>query len=278
MKRGACIASVLAALVALVLIVTLPIVLTRNSQSGDAGNESAVSSQDESVLQSTPLPTRAQQKSPAPTNAPVSPPVVLSFTLTSPPATDSPTTPDAPFAPTDAPMKGRPRPGFDDLIAAAPPLAEPDESGEGCERMYGCRKDWGGDRMGHDAAFRPGEAVCSRQGAQYMFGLDENGRLLWADCTTSEERVYYDPDDDADVAIFVMRDDASFEIYNEDGQIVWQADCECKDEVMFYSQCLPSQGLDCPYIHLRKGSKAMLNYINWDYSWITADVHKNYNF
>lgn len=132
--------------------------------------------------------------------------------------------------------------------------------------------------MGHDAAIRPGEAVCSRKGGQYMFGLDEDGRLLWSDCTTGEERVYYEPDRKVDVALFVMRDDASFEIYDEAGTVVWRAECDCRDQVMYYAQCLASQNLDCPYIHLRSGSKAILNYIDHSYSWITADIHKNYNF
>eukprot|EP00566_Odontella_aurita_P017025 CAMPEP_0113594110 /NCGR_PEP_ID=MMETSP0015_2-20120614/38876_1 /TAXON_ID=2838 /ORGANISM="Odontella" /LENGTH=252 /DNA_ID=CAMNT_0000501033 /DNA_START=507 /DNA_END=1265 /DNA_ORIENTATION=+ /assembly_acc=CAM_ASM_000160 len=231
------------------LAVTLPIVLTRSRQSNDQIQSGSTASEG----QERPDEAPGEKPSLAPSQVPAAPVRV-------PRTQPTPTTPVPTFALTNPPTRARP--GFEALLNAAPPLS---------------LQDWGGDRMRHNAAFRPGEAICSRRGAQYMLGLDEDGRFLWSDCTTGEERVYFRPDAGVEVTLFVMRDDASFEIYDAAGTVVWRSECDCKDEVMFYSQCLSSENLDCPYIHLRKGSKAILNYIDFSQQWITLDIHKHYN-
>ena len=136
--------------------------------------------------------------------------------------------------------------------------------------VFGCITD----RIGHNQTLFRGEAVCSRKG-RYVFGINDDGILLWRDCTTDKTKEYYQGRD-GNFLSFVMERDANFVIHDEDGNIVWEK--RCKEIVPFTSMCLHRPAFDCPYLHLHKGGVMVLNFIDPVNGWVSRNFKKLYDF
>ena len=136
--------------------------------------------------------------------------------------------------------------------------------------VFGCRTD----RIGHGQPLLRGEAVCSRKD-QYVFGLNDDGMLLWRDCTTDKTEEYY-KGGDGNVFSFTMEKDANFVINDEDGNVVWEK--QCKETVPFTSTCKRDPTFDCPYLHLHKGGVMVVNFIDPIRGWVSRNFKKVYDF
>ena len=136
--------------------------------------------------------------------------------------------------------------------------------------VFGCRTD----RIGHGQPLLRGEAVCSRKD-QYVFGLNDDGMLLWRDCTTDKTEEYY-KGGDGNVFSFTMEKDANFVINDEDGNVVWEK--QCKETVPFTSTCKRDPTFDCPYLHLHKGGVMVVNFIDPIKGWVSRNFKKLYDF
>lgn len=125
------------------------------------------------------------------------------------------------------------------------------------------------DRLGHKKPLYAGEAICHHQ---YMFGVTIDGAFQWQDCSTNTTKIFYKSS--ADDVYFVMKPDASWNVY-ENGQLKWKEECHL--DVHFYPQCLSHVGLDCPYIHLRKSGRIVLNFIDENGSWEALSASQLYD-
>lgn len=137
-----------------------------------------------------------------------------------------------------------------------------------CDTYYDCKTD----RISHLVPLYHGQAICNHN---YMMGLTLDGILQWQDCTSNETHVFYHRNaTNSTISYFMMKPDASWNVFNHENQTLFTA--ECKHEVHVYPTCLSHPVMDCPYLHLHRDGAVVLNWIDDDGEWMDRNIHRVY--
>ena len=129
------------------------------------------------------------------------------------------------------------------------------------------------DRLSFGVDLIKGEAICSKDG-KYMFGISQNGSLIWSECDSNNNRVEYYKG--VDGHYFVLLPDATLQVGNKYKAIVWEKKCT-KSFFLGPGKCMPKY--DCPYLHLHKHhGGVILNWIDKDEVWESSNIKRAYDF
>jgi hypothetical protein len=163
----------------------------------------------------------------------------------------------------------------DASVSQKKPPFPPPQSNNDC--IYDCQTD----RLGHKTPLFTGQALCNHQ---YRFGLTHEGVFQWHDCDTHQTHVFYTPTTTTttttnnQVSYFEMQEDAAFQLYSYDNQVVWKKASTRQPKIHFSAHCLSRPLLDCPYLHLHKSGDVVLNWIDDNNGkWVDRNIKRCYN-
>jgi len=130
------------------------------------------------------------------------------------------------------------------------------------------------DRLNHNQKMYANTFLCSTSNA-YIFGMDENGDLIWGDLSTGEKKVYFKNEDNATSNYFMLTIHGKFKIFGDNDETLWVK--KSKYDNIGYHECLEKYA--CPYLHLHGGSVCVMNWIDADTGeWMAKNINRAFGF